>query len=330
WLHRTESISDPLQFSESHIPAEEGNPFNFTNVLGVVIILISVFGLIVALGGNISEMVSLWIEDTTTFYFTIPVQYYLVLSCLVMTYVFERRLIASPFGRMITAVAQNEERAEALGYNSYRAKIVVMIISGAIAGLAGALYAPYIRTIDPDTALGVNVTIDAMLFTIIGGIGTLFGPLLGTGVVSYSELNLVDFITDVLNLNGRFWLVGLGAMYIIIVLFLPLGIVGSLGRRFDSLKGKLQRLQIGEIEFGLKNADYWVFGLLGAMSIFLLLTEDNRFLPIISGIFVYLGVIGLSLLYIFRGGVVLSLKEYYGRGKSRLKRIASRSSEGSD
>ena len=324
WMQRSEAISNPLQYMEAKSQKGEETLFNFRNILGIIIIVVSLLGLVVALGSNISQMVALWIEDSSTFYFTIPVQYYLVLSCLAGTYVFERRLIASPFGRMITAVAQNEERAEALGYNSYRAKIVVMVISGAIAGLAGALYAPYIRTIDPDTALGVNVTIDAMLFTIIGGIGTLFGPILGTGVVAYSELNLVDFITTVLNLNGRFWLVGLGIMYIIIVLFMPLGIVGSLGRKANSLKGKLQRLQLGEVEFGIRDSDYWVFGLLAAMSVLLLLMEESRLVPIVIGIFGYLCVIAFGLIYILRGDVKASLKDYGHRLKLRFGNYFSR------
>jgi len=302
WNERNTSISDPFQYSENQLVTENVKQTNGLSsyILPFVIIITIIIGFIVCFGPNIAEMVSLWIEDSAIVYYTIPVQYYLVLTCVMIIYVFIRRLIASPFGRMITAVAQNEERAEALGYNSFRAKMVVLVISGAIAGLAGALYAPYIRTIGPETALGVNVTIDAMLFTIIGGLGSLFGPILGTGVVAYSELNLVDFITNVLNLDGRFWLVGLGVMYIIIVLFMPLGIVGSTGRKFNSVKGKIQRIKIRQFEFGFKDSDYWVFGLLGAMGLFLLLTEDIRLLPISIGIFGFLGAVGFLLMIIYR------------------------------
>ncbi|TFG07751.1 branched-chain amino acid ABC transporter permease [Candidatus Thorarchaeota archaeon] len=272
-MERGRVITNPIEYAEKQEQTEERRPTDMMVSYGlpVVIIVIFLVGIVITFGANVVQMVSLWIEDTTTFYYIIPVQYYLVLSCLVVVYFFIRRLIASPFGRMVTAVAQNEERAQALGYDSYRAKIVVLVISGAIAALAGALYAPYIRTIDPDTALGVGVTIDAMIFTIIGGIGTLFGPLLGTALVKYSELNLVDFITDGLNLDGRLWLVGLGIMYIAIVLFLPLGIVGSIERRSRSIKERLRRLKIGRFEFGLKDTDYWVFALIGIIGLFMLL-----------------------------------------------------------
>ncbi|MHA2179742.1 MAG: branched-chain amino acid ABC transporter permease, partial [Candidatus Thorarchaeota archaeon] len=210
-------------------------------------------------------------ERSDTFFYTIPVQYYLALTCVVATYVFVKRLVASPFGRMVAAVAQNEERAEALGYNSYLTKIVVLVLSGAIAGLGGALYAPFIRTIDPGTVLGVEVTINAMLYTIIGGIGTLLGPLLGAGIIEYSELYLVDFMTEGLQLPGELWLVGLGMIYIFIVLFMSLGIVGTIRSKAHPIKERLQQLRIGRFELGIREDDYWIFALLGIIGLFLLL-----------------------------------------------------------
>ncbi|MFW9888435.1 MAG: branched-chain amino acid ABC transporter permease [Candidatus Thorarchaeota archaeon] len=311
WMERGKSQVNPMQFDEGQTVVEDAESSNMLATYAVpFIIIIALIGIFLSFGSKIGGLVSVWIEQTDTFYLIIPGQYFLVLTCLVLTYIFVRRLVVSPFGRMVVAVAQNEERAEALGYNSYYCKIVVMIISGAIAGLSGALYAPYIRTIDPETALGVGVTIDAMLYTIIGGIGTLLGPLFGAGVVVYSELNLVDFMTNVLNLPGQLWLVGLGVMYILIVLFLPLGIVGSIGRRSASIRQNLQQLRLGRFEFGLKDADYWVFALLGAMGLFLLLLEDARFLPIVIGIFGFLGVVVFFLLYTFGKEISSRIRDY--------------------
>ncbi|MFW9805714.1 MAG: branched-chain amino acid ABC transporter permease [Candidatus Thorarchaeota archaeon] len=315
WFERDASTSDPLHFSESK--AFEKDPLT-VYLLPLIIILVTIFGLILAFWSNIAEMVSLWIEDTSTYFFNIPVQYYLVLTCLVIVYVFTRRLIASPFGRMITAVAQNEERTQALGFNSYHAKIVVLVISGAIAGLAGALYTTYATVITPDTALGVNNTINAMLYTIIGGIGTLLGPLLGTGVVLYSERNLVDFIEGI-GLPGQLWLVFLGLMYIGIVLFMPQGIVGSTGRRIDSFKVKLRQLKLRGIEFGLRDSDYWIFGLLGAMGLVLFMSEDARLVPVSFGIFGFLGAVGLILIILFRKEIASGLRESIH--KRHLRRV---------
>ena len=326
WMERNRSISDPLRYSENPAMTGEVTSTDILTkyVLPLIIIVILLVGLVFSFNPNIAEMVLLWIEDSSTFYFTIPVTFYLVLTCLTITYVFVRRLIASPFGRMITAVAQNEERAEALGYNSYHAKIVVLVISGAIASLAGALYAPFIRTITPDTVLGVEITINAMLYTIIGGIATLLGPLLGTGVVVYSEHNLVDFIEGGLGLPGRLWLIGLGVMYIFIVLFMPFGIVGSIGRRVDSLKGNLRQMKVRRFEFGLKDSDYWVFGLLGAMGLLLFMSEDARVIPLALGIFGLLGAIGLFLMIIFRREIWSGMKAIGGRLKLRLRSFLAR------
>ncbi|MHA1949955.1 MAG: branched-chain amino acid ABC transporter permease [Candidatus Thorarchaeota archaeon] len=321
------TISDPLRYSDSEVKSTD---LLSKYLLPFFIIAAVTIGLVLSFATNIGDMLLLWIEDSSTFFFTIPVQFYLVLTCLVMIYVLVRRLIASPFGRMITAVAQNEERAEALGYNSYHAKIVVLVISGAIASLSGALYAPYIRIITPETVLGVEVTINAMLYTIIGGLATLLGPLLGTGVVVYSELNLVDVIEG-LGLPGRLWLIALGVMYIGIVLFMPLGIVGSVGRKIDSLKGKLRQMKVGRFEFGFKDSDYWIFGLLGAMGLILMLTEDAMLVLTGQGIFGFLGGVGLILMIIFRREIYSTMRDTLRKWLSRISnRIKERFSRGGD
>jgi ABC-type branched-subunit amino acid transport system permease subunit len=319
-FERNKSLSDPLRENQTLTGEVKSTNKLTAYVLPFIIMIVVLVGLVLSFATNIADMVSLWIEDSSLYYFTIPVQFYLVLTCLVITYAFIRRLIASPFGRMITAVAQNEERAEALGYNSYHAKIVVLVISGAIASLAGALYAPFIRIIVPDTVLGVEVTINAMLYTIIGGIATLLGPLLGTGVVVYSELNLVSLIEG-FGLPGRLWLIALGVLYIGIVLFMPLGIVGSIGRRVDSLKGSFRQMKVRQFEFGLKDADYWIFGLLGTMGLVLLLSEDPRFLPISYGIFGFLGAVGFLLMLLFRREIASRIKGVIRRRRLRRRKI---------
>jgi ABC-type branched-subunit amino acid transport system permease subunit len=326
-LHLSErriSISNPLQYSEGSSTSDD---VLSRFILPFVIVIAVSLGLVLSFSANIGDMLLIWIEDSPSFYYTIPVQFYLVLTCLIVIYIAIRRLIASPFGRMITAVAQNEERAQALGFNSYHAKIVVLVISGAIASLSGALYASFIPVITPDTVLGVEVTINAMLYTIIGGLATLLGPLLGTGVVVYSERNLVELIEG-FGLPGRLWLIVLGVMYIGIVLFMPLGIVGSLGRRVDSFKGKMRQMKVGRFEFGFKDSDYWAFGLMGAMGIVFLMTEDARLLLISIGIFGVLGALGLLLMFIFRREISTSMKAFGKRMKFRiidfLERIISR------
>jgi ABC-type branched-subunit amino acid transport system permease subunit len=271
-IERFNAIRNPLQYSEKSARFGAASPTNvLTNyILPLYIVAFGLIGYVVAFGSNILQMIDVWIQQTDIFYFIIPVQYYLVLTCLLIVYVFVKRLVESPFGRMVVAVAQNEERAEALGYNSYHCKLMVLVISGAIAGLAGALFTPLMRTINPESALGVNITINAMLYTILGGIGTLLGPLLGTGIVVYSEQNLVN-IVEGLGLPGELWLIVLGVIYILIVLFAPLGIVGTFRRRAAPLKEKLSQLRLGRTELGIREVDYWIFALLGLIGLLVLL-----------------------------------------------------------
>jgi len=273
FMERISAIRDPLQYSEKSTQSEVASPTKIVTkyILPPYVVVFALIGLALTFGSNILQMIDVWVQQTEVLYLTIPVQYYLVLTCVVIVYVFIKRAVESPFGRMVVAVAQNEERSEALGYNSFHCKIVVLAISGAIAGLAGALFATFTRTITPESALGVNVTINAMLYTIIGGISTLLGPLLGSGVVVYSEQNLVQFIEEGLNLPGELWLIALGGIYIFIVLFMPFGIVGTIRNKALPLKEKLMQLKAGRLEFGIKDVDYWVFALLGAIGLFLLL-----------------------------------------------------------
>ena len=273
FIERKSTIKNPLEYSEKQISqqGDEKTPsIVSTSLIPIIIFIIAMIGVILTFGTNITQMASLWFQNYNIYLYTIPVQYYLVLTCLVITYFFIRRLTTSPFGRMVSAVAQNEERAEALGFNSFQCKLVIVVISGAIAGLAGALYAPVIKTIDPTSALGVGVSIDAMLYTIIGGIGTLLGPILGAGLIGYSDQNLSILFEDV-GLPSNLWLVGLGAIYILIVLFLPQGIVGSIKNRSFKIKQKLSQLKIGQFEFKIMDEDYWVFAILAVIGLFLLL-----------------------------------------------------------
>jgi ABC-type branched-subunit amino acid transport system permease subunit len=184
------------------------------------------------------------------FKFKIPIQYYIVLTTTVGLYVFVKRVVDSPFGRVIAGIAQNEDRMEALGYNVFYYKIITVGISGALAAIAGSLYTSFKFAIDTPTTFGVLNTIDAMLFTIVGGLGTLLGPFLGTILVKFSEYRLKDLV-EVFGLEGEWWLVILGVIFVFIVMFFPYGIVGSLQIRSNSIKTNLRK------RFGIRDNDYW-------------------------------------------------------------------------
>ncbi|NGQ95799.1 branched-chain amino acid ABC transporter permease [Brevibacillus sp. SYP-B805] len=148
-------------------------------------------------------------------------QYYLMLFFLVLTMFVNHRIIHSLVGRTFIAIRHSEELAEALGINVMRNKIIAFVHSTVLAGLAGALYAGYIRFLGPDIA-SVEHSFDMLLYLLVGGIGTLWGPLVGTALVmilmqwlqSWQEYRMIIF----------------GPVLVLLVLFLPYGIIGTLTR----------------------------------------------------------------------------------------------------
>ena len=146
--------------------------------------------------------------------------YLIALVLLVATYIFYRRFVSSPTGRVAVAIRENEGRTKMLGYNTTTFKIVVMIISSITAAIAGMLHALYQPIISPSVAdLGYTVT--GLLIVLIGGVGTLSGAVVGAFVLRLLDFSLRRFIGE----SASFIT---GAIYVVFVLFVPYGIVGSL------------------------------------------------------------------------------------------------------
>ena len=145
--------------------------------------------------------------------------YYIALAFAGLMYVLARRIVNSPTGRVFVAIRENENRATMIGYNILLYKVIALVISGVLAALAGLLNALWNLNATP-TVLSIDTTIDALLMTIIGGVGTLVGPMLGAGV-----LTLLGYWLNAT--FGRSWLLILGIIYVALVLFLPYGLVGT-------------------------------------------------------------------------------------------------------
>jgi branched-chain amino acid transport system permease protein len=142
----------------------------------------------------------------------------------------------SRFGAELVAVRENEDAARALGIDVNRTKLLAIVLSGALSGFAGAFYAQYFLYLDPRIAYGVEVSVTALLVPLIGGVGTVLGPLIGA--VALRALNEVSGIVTggAPGLNLMLY----GALLIVILAFLPDGLV-SLGRRLRGIRplGKL-------------------------------------------------------------------------------------------
>ncbi|RZI65644.1 MAG: branched-chain amino acid ABC transporter permease, partial [Variovorax sp.] len=145
-------------------------------------------------------------------------QYYLVLAFLVLGIWIMARIVRSLLGRSFMAVRNSDELAEALGIDLMRTKTLSFVLSVVYAGFAGALYAGQVRFLGPDLASEV-VTFDLVMFVLVGGVGTLLGPLVGTVLVTYLTQSL-QFLQD-------YRMVVFGPLLIALIIFMPDGLVGT-------------------------------------------------------------------------------------------------------
>ncbi|HBK00231.1 MAG TPA: branched-chain amino acid ABC transporter permease [Delftia acidovorans] len=144
--------------------------------------------------------------------------YYLVLAFLVASVWVIRRIVRSLLGRTFMAIRNSDELAEALGINLMRNKVLAFMLSVVYAGVAGGLYAGFVRFIGPDMA-GVHHTFDMMIFAMVGGMGTVLGPLLGAIGMPW--------ITQYLQFLQEYRFIVFGPILVMLVIFMPYGVVGS-------------------------------------------------------------------------------------------------------
>ncbi|MBB6454169.1 branched-chain amino acid transport system permease protein [Salirhabdus euzebyi] len=161
--------------------------------------------------------------------------YLLALISLVVIFFSLRRLTNSPLGRVLVAIRENEQRTMSLGYKIFPYKVIISVISGVVAAFGGVLYALSIRFIDT-TVFAVDVTLDALLMTIIGGVGTLIGPIIGAGLIEYAH----HFLSELSDVHWIFerWIILFGIVYILVVIFFPMGIAGSIKNMYMKRKHK--------------------------------------------------------------------------------------------
>ncbi|WP_296267068.1 urea ABC transporter permease subunit UrtC [Pseudomonas sp. UBA6562] len=133
------------------------------------------------------------------------------------------RLAQSKFGRVLTALRDAENRLMFCGYDPRGFKLFVWVLSAVLCGLAGALYVPQVGIINPSEMSPTN-SIEAAVWVALGGRGTLIGPLLGAGLVN----GMKSWFTVAF---PEFWLFFLGALFILVTLYLPKGVVGLLKKR---------------------------------------------------------------------------------------------------
>jgi branched-chain amino acid transport system permease protein len=148
--------------------------------------------------------------------------YYMVAGCVVGAFLLCRAFVRSPVGTALLAIRENERKASALGYNPRAYKIVVFVVAAFFGGLAGSLYAPFAGFTSPDLFFWI-LSGQVLVMVIIGGAGTLAGPIVGAAFFYLLE----HYLSAITNS----WALVLGVIFIVFVLFVPQGIWGFVRRR---------------------------------------------------------------------------------------------------
>jgi branched-chain amino acid transport system permease protein len=151
--------------------------------------------------------------------------HWFVLAVVTVSYLVLRRITHSPFGMVLQSIRENEPRTRAVGYAVERYKIVAVMLSGVFAGLAGVLYALQNRFAAPDYVFFV-VSGEVVIFNVMGGIGTLVGPIVGAAAFLLLREGFSRFFTE-------FYLIPVGIIFTAMVIFMPQGLLGFLRRRLN-------------------------------------------------------------------------------------------------
>jgi branched-chain amino acid transport system permease protein len=150
--------------------------------------------------------------------FTSETLHWFVLAVVAASYLILRRITQSPFGMVLQSIRENETRTRAIGYPVERYKIAAVMLSGLFAGLAGVLYAIQNRFAAPDFVYFL-VSGETVIFNVMGGVGTLVGPIVGAGFFLLLRETLSRFFTE-------FYLIPVGIIFIAMVIFMPQGLLG--------------------------------------------------------------------------------------------------------
>lgn len=173
--------------------------------------------------------------------------YYVLFVAVVLLFLALLRIVNSPFGRVLQAIRENDFRAEAIGFRTVVYRTWSNVLSAAFATLAGALLALWLRYVGPDTTLSFEIMLDILLIVVIGGMGTMYGAVIGAALFVLAQ----NYLQDLLKLaSGALegvpvasaiftpdrWLLWLGVLFVLSVYHFPTGVVGRLRAR--ALKGR--------------------------------------------------------------------------------------------
>ena len=165
--------------------------------------------------------------------------YYLLFVAAVVLFLAMLRIVNSPFGRVLQAIRENDFRAEAIGYRTVVYRTLASVVSALFATLAGVLLALWLRYNGPDTTLSFEIMLDVLLIVVIGGMGTIYGAVVGSVLLVLAQ----NYLQDLMKLGESAvhgvpvlaqivspdrWLLWLGILFVLSVYYFPNGVVGRL------------------------------------------------------------------------------------------------------
>lgn len=185
-------------------------------------------GLLIPLKGN--SVAAMQFTTKEPFYFT-------ALWMMVGTIYLAWRLERTRTGLYFLAVREDHDAAEALGVNTFKAQMVAMALSAGITSITGTVYAQYLLYIDPDSTFGLLNSVEIMVRPIIGGPGTVLGPLLGSAVLT----PLAEVTRLVFQSYSGVYLMWYGLILMVVIIFLPNGLMGLVYQVMEKTKGKQEK-----------------------------------------------------------------------------------------
>ena len=172
------------------------------------------------------------------------ITYYLLFVTAVVLVLALLRIVNSPFGRVLQAIRENEFRAEAIGYRVVVYRTTSSVLSALFATMAGAMLALWLRYNGPDTSLSFEIMMDVLLIVVIGGMGTMYGAVIGSVLFLLAQ----SYLQDLLRIGSEAtagipllpallspdrWLLWLGVLFVLSVYYFPTGVVGKLRARSE-------------------------------------------------------------------------------------------------
>ena len=171
-------------------------------------------------------------DSLLAFQFTTKMPYYYITFAMMVISLYITRTIESRrMGSYFKAIRENENAADALGVNVFKYKLIAMAISAFLTAAGGTFYAQYYLTIEEESSFGTSVSIEVLLGPIIGGAGTVFGPMVGAAILEFLSEGTRNFLGGYSGVH----LMVYGAILVVVIIFLPNGILGGLQAAFRKL-----------------------------------------------------------------------------------------------